>query len=259
MWVYARTGRTSFSGNIVFAVFSMIAFFSSSYIAYSHYKCNHYSMTVLQSKLKTLEVKQPNLYNKASADTLLTSYAKCYEMGCPRQYFYEEYLPDVVYNENKTVTNTDKSNEESSNLWIWIVGVLVILLIFRKNMGNLTLHEYIVFIVTFLGFHIAVVYFIQKNRIDKKNLLNDVSLTDSNLCVQIEMKPYRFFKKRLSKQDYSNTATRVLDLNEVERMYVNRYYDNLNDFFMSWLPNQLKEINPILTVNDIEISVVIIE
>ena len=54
-------------------------------------------------------------------------------------------------------------------------------------------------------------------------------------------------------------ATQVLDLNEVERMYVNRYYDNLNDFFMSWLPRQLKEINPILTVNDIEISVVIIE
>ena len=73
------------------------------------------------------------------------------------------------------------------------------------------------------------------------------------------MKPYRFFKKRLSKQDYTNMATQVLDLNEVERMYVNRYYDNLNDFFMSWLPRQLKEINPILTVNDIEISVVIIE
>ena len=99
MWVYARTGRTSFSGNIVFAVFSMIAFFSSSYIAYSHYKCNHYSMTVLQSELKSIEVTQPNLYDKAAADSLLTSYAKCYEsghvgqtnskniMGCPRQYF----------------------------------------------------------------------------------------------------------------------------------------------------------------------------
>ena len=99
----------------------------------------------------------------------------------------------------------------------------------------------------------------QKQKIDRENLLSDVSLTDPNLCVQIEMKPYRFFKKRLSKQDYANTATLVLDLNEVERMYVNRYYENLNDFFMSWLPNQLKEINPILTVNDIEISVVIIE
>ena len=99
----------------------------------------------------------------------------------------------------------------------------------------------------------------QKQNIDRENLLSDVSLTDPNLCVQIEMKPYRFFKKRLSKQDYSNMATLVLDLNEVERMYVNRYYDNLNDFFMSWLPRQLKEINPILTVNDIEISVVIIE
>ena len=99
----------------------------------------------------------------------------------------------------------------------------------------------------------------QKQKIDRENLLSDVSLTDPNLCVQIEMKPYRFFKKRLSKQDYSNMATLVLDLNEVERMYVNRYYDNLNDFFMSWLPRQLKEINPILTVNDIEISVVIIE
>ena len=99
----------------------------------------------------------------------------------------------------------------------------------------------------------------QKQKIDRENLLSDVSLTDPNLCVQIEMKPYRFFFFFLSKQDYSNMATLVLDLNEVERMYVNRYYDNLNDFFMSWLPNQLKEINPILTVNDIEISVVIIE
>ena len=84
-------------------------------------------------------------------------------------------------------------------------------------------------------------------------------MTDSNLCVQIEMKPYRFFKKRLSKQDYTNTASMVLDLNRVERMYVNRYYENLNDFFMGWLPTQLKEINSVLTVNDIEISVVIIE
>ena len=126
-------------------------------------------------------------------------------------------------------------------------------------MLNLAPHELVIFIVVFLLSHIGVLYFIQKNRIDRENLLNETSLTDSNLCVQIEMKPYRFFKKRLSKQDYTNMATQVLDLNEVERMYVNRYYDNLNDFFMSWLPRQLKEINPILTVNDIEISVVIIE
>ena len=126
-------------------------------------------------------------------------------------------------------------------------------------MLNLAPHELVIFIVVFLLSHIGVLYFIQKNRIDRENLLNETSLTDSNLCVQIEMKPYRFFKNRLSKQDYVNTATMVLDLNEVERMYVNRYCDNLNDFFMSWLPSQLKEINPILTVNDIEISVVIIE
>ena len=126
-------------------------------------------------------------------------------------------------------------------------------------MLNLAPHELVIFIVVFLLSHIGVLYFIQKNRIDRENLLNETSLTDSNLCVQIEMKPYRFFKNRLSKQDYVNTATMVLDLNEVERMYVNRYCDNLNDFFMSWLPSQLKEINPILTVNDIEISVVIID
>ena len=42
-------------------------------------------------------------------------------------------------------------------------------------------------------------------------------------------------------------------------MYVNRYYENLNDFFMGWLPKQLKEIEPSLTLNDIEISVVLIE
>ena len=54
----------------------------------------------------------------------------------------------------------------------------------------------------------------QKQKIDRENLLSDVSLTDPNLCVQIEMKPYRFFKKRLSKQDYTNMATQVLDLNE---------------------------------------------
>lgn len=122
------------------------------------------------------------------------------------------------------------------------------------------------FLLLLVGIYILVYFSVtwllkrtQKQKIDRENLLSDVSLTDPNLCVQIEMKPYRFFKKRLSKQDYSNMATLVLDLNEVERMYVNRYYDNLNDFFMSWLPNQLKEINPILTVNDIEISVVIIE
>lgn len=126
-------------------------------------------------------------------------------------------------------------------------------------MLNLAPHELVIFIVVFLLSHIGVLYFIQKNRIDRENLLNETSLTDSNLCVQIEMKPYRFFKNRLSKQDYVNTATMVLDLNEVERMYVNRYCDNLNDFFMSWLPSQLKEINPILTVNDIEISVVLVE
>ena len=121
-------------------------------------------------------------------------------------------------------------------------------------------HELIVLIVVFFISFVAAIYYVQRNkRIDRENLLNDVSMTDSNLCVQIEMKPYRFFKKRLSKQDYTNTASMVLDLNRVERMYVNRYYDNLNDFFMSWLPRQLKEINPILTVNDIEISVVIIE
>ena len=120
-------------------------------------------------------------------------------------------------------------------------------------------HELIVLIVVFFISFVAAIYYVQRNkRIDRENL-KDVSMTDSNLCVQIEMKPYRFFKKRLSKQDYTNMATQVLDLNEVERMYVNRYYDNLNDFFMSWLPRQLKEINPILTVNDIEISVVIIE
>ena len=121
-------------------------------------------------------------------------------------------------------------------------------------------HELIVLIVvSFISF-VAAIYYVQRNkRIDRENLLNDVSMTDSNLCVQIEMKPYRFSKKRLSKQDYTNTASMVLDLNRVERMYVNRYYENLNDFFMGWLPTQLKEINSVLTVNDIEISVVIIE
>ena len=127
-------------------------------------------------------------------------------------------------------------------------------------MEHLVTHEMIIIMVVFFVSYFSAIFYVRrKKRIDRENLLSDVSLTDPNLCVQIEMKPYRFFKKRLSKQDYSNMATLVLDLNEVERMYVNRYYDNLNDFFMSWLPNQLKEINPILTVNDIEISVVIIE
>ena len=127
-------------------------------------------------------------------------------------------------------------------------------------MKHLVTHEMIIIMVVFfVSYFSAILYVRRRKRIDRENLLSDVSLTDPNLCVQIEMKPYCFFKKRLSKQDYSNMATRVLDLNEVERMYVNRYCDNLNDFFMSWLPNQLKEINPILTVNDIEISVVIIE
>ena len=121
-------------------------------------------------------------------------------------------------------------------------------------------HELIVLIVVFFISFVAAIYYVQRNkRIDRENLLNDVSMTDSNLCVQIEMKPYRSFKKRLSKQDYTNTASMVLDLNEVERMYVNRYYENLNDFFMGWLPKQLKEIEPSLTLNDIEISVVLIE
>ena len=121
-------------------------------------------------------------------------------------------------------------------------------------------HKLIVLIVVFFISFVAAIYYVQRNkRIDRENLLNDVSMTDSNLCVQIEMKPYRSFKKRLSKQDYTNTASMVLDLNRVERMYVNRYYENLNDFFMGWLPTQLKEINSVLTVNDIEISVVIIE
>ena len=121
-------------------------------------------------------------------------------------------------------------------------------------------HELIVLIVVFFISFVAAIYYVQRNkRIDRENLLNDVSMTDSNLCVQIEMQPYRFFKKRLSKQYYTNTASMVLDLNRVERMYVNRYYENLNDFFMGWLPTQLKEINSVLTVNDIEISVVTIE
>ena len=127
-------------------------------------------------------------------------------------------------------------------------------------MKHLVTHEMIIIMVVFFVSYFSAIFYVRrKKRIDIENLLSDVSLTDPNLCVQIEMKPYRFFKKRLSKQDYTNMATQVLDLNEVERMYVNRYYDNLNDFFMSWLPRQLKEINPILTVNDIEISVVIIE
>ena len=127
-------------------------------------------------------------------------------------------------------------------------------------MKHLVTHEMIIIMVVFFVSYFSAIFYVRrKKRIDRENLLSDVSLTDPNLCVQIEMKPYRFFKNRLSKQDYVNTATMVLDLNEVERMYVNRYYDNLNDFFMSWLPRQLKEINPILTVNDIEISVVIIE
>lgn len=127
-------------------------------------------------------------------------------------------------------------------------------------MEHLVTHEMIIIMVVFFVSYFSAIFYVRrKKRIDRENLLSDVSLTDPNLCVQIEMKPYRFFKKRLSKQDYTNMATQVLDLNEVERMYVNRYYDNLNDFFMSWLPRQLKEINPILTVNDIEISVVIIE
>ena len=126
-------------------------------------------------------------------------------------------------------------------------------------MAYLATHEFIAFIVLFFVSFVAAIYYVQRNkRIDRENL-KDVSMTDSNLCVQIEMKPYRFFKKRLSKQDYTNTASMVLDLNRVERMYVNRYYENLNDFFMGWLPTQLKEINSVLTVNDIEISVVIIE
>ena len=127
-------------------------------------------------------------------------------------------------------------------------------------MEHLVTHEMIIIMVVFFVSYFSAIFYVRrKKRIDRENLLSDVSLTDPNLCVHIEMKPYRFFKKRLSKQDYTNMATQVLDLNEVERMYVNRYYDNLNDFFMSWLPRQLKEINPILTVNDIEISVVIIE
>ena len=127
-------------------------------------------------------------------------------------------------------------------------------------MEHLVTHEMIIIMVVFFVSYFSAIFYVRRRkRIDRENLLSDVSLTDPNLCVQIEMKPYRFFKKRLSKQDYTNMATQVLDLNEVERMYVNRYYDNLNDFFMSWLPRQLKEINPILTVNDIEISVVIID
>lgn len=127
-------------------------------------------------------------------------------------------------------------------------------------MAYLATHEFIAFIVLFFVSFVAAIYCIQRRKqIARENFLNDVSMTDSNLCVQIEMKPYRFFKKRLSKQDYTNTASMVLDLNRVERMYVNRYYENLNDFFMGWLPTQLKEINSVLTVNDIEISVVIIE
>ena len=127
-------------------------------------------------------------------------------------------------------------------------------------MKHLVTHEMIIIMVVFFVSYFSAIFYVRrKKRIDRENLLSDVSLTDPNLCVQIEMKPYRFFKKRLSKQDYTNMATQVLDLNEVERMYVNRYYDNLNDFFMSWLPRQLKEINPILTVNDIEISVVLVE
>lgn len=139
-------------------------------------------------------------------------------------------------------------------------GIWILFYYLGKRMGNLAPHEFIVFIVVILISFIAAIYYIQrKKRIERENLLNDVALTDSNLCVQIKMKSYRYFKKRLSKQDYANTVTMILDLNEVERMYVNRYYENLNDFFMTWLPSQLKEINPILTVNDIEISIVIIE
>ena len=127
-------------------------------------------------------------------------------------------------------------------------------------MKHLVTHEMIIIMVVFFVSYFSAIFYVRrKKRIDRENLLSDVSLTDPNLCVQIEMKPYRFFKKRLSKQDYTNMATQVLDLNEVERMYVNRYYENLNDFFMGWLPTQLKEINSVLTVNDIEISVVIIE
>jgi hypothetical protein len=127
-------------------------------------------------------------------------------------------------------------------------------------MAYLATHEFIAFIVLFFVSFVAAIYCIQRRKqIARENFLSEVSLTDSNLCVQIEMKPYRFFKKRLSKQDYINSASMVLDLNEVERMYVNRYYENLNDFFMGWLPKQLKEIEPSLTLNDIEISVVLIE
>ena len=127
-------------------------------------------------------------------------------------------------------------------------------------MKHLVTHEMIIIMVVFFVSYFSAIFYVRrKKRIDRENLLSDVSLTDPNLCVQIEMKPYRFFKKRLSKQDYTNMATMVLDLNEVERMYVNRYYENLNDFFMGWLPKQLKEIEPSLTLNDIEISVVLIE
>ena len=127
-------------------------------------------------------------------------------------------------------------------------------------MEHLVTHEMIIIMVVFFVSYFSAIFYVRRRkRIDRENLLSDVSLTDPNLCVQIEMKPYRFFKKRLSKQDYTNTASMVLDLNRVERMYVNRYYENLNDFFMGWLPTQLKEINSVLTVNDIEISVVIIE
>ena len=144
-WTYMRKSESSVSDHIFLVIVGSIAVFSSGYVAYSNYKDNHYSITELQSELKGIEVTQPNLYNKAAAESLLTSYAKCYEsghvgqtssrniMGCPRQYFFEEYLPDVVYTENKTVPSTNKDNEESGSLWIWIAGIVILFLIFRKK------------------------------------------------------------------------------------------------------------------------------
>ena len=86
--------------------------------------------------------------------------------------------------------------------------------------------------------------------------INDMtnSMSHPDMLVQLEVKPFRYFKKRIGRKQYAEILSEIKALNQIERMYINRYGEDWDIFFMDWLPKKLKEINPTLSNDDIELT-----
>ena len=148
MWRFIRFGESSKYQFFVLIITALITFPSGGFLAYKQYKDRNYTIADMQSEFNTLKTTQPTAYNELVANKILNAYSQCYSSGyadltnksntfkCPRKFFYEKYLPDVVFATPKSA-NPDEKNGDYS-LWWFIGAILVLYFVFRgkKNRNH---------------------------------------------------------------------------------------------------------------------------